>query len=167
MQSRTDTPTLPALLVRPMSLLPRWPARFALQQALNVVFADPLRAGDVDFLVGRHVNVHIDDAGIGFALSLRNKQLVVQPASSDPDLKISGKLWAFLQLASRAEDSDTLFFRRELSTTGDTDLGLYIKNFLDGLEPDTLPLHYLFLPLLRIGSRALKSFDAGVRRRFT
>ena len=164
MKPRPDTPTLPALLVRPLSLLPQWPARFALQQALNVVFAEPLRDGDVDFLIGHEVNVRIDDAGIEFALSLRNGRLVVQPAVVDPDLRISGKLWAFLQLASRTEDSDTLFFRRELSTTGDTDLGLYIKNFLDSLEPETLPLHLLFLPLLRLGSRALEATHRRVPR---
>jgi predicted lipid carrier protein YhbT len=46
-----------------------------------------------------------------------------------------------LLLATRKEDADTLFFRRQLKTSGDTELGLYVKNFLDGLEPETLPYH--------------------------
>ena len=150
------TPTLPALVVRPLSLLPKAPARFVLEHGLNAVFAEHLHNGEIDFLDQRCVNVRIDDAGIEFALSLRHARFVVTPASGKPDLRISGKAWTFLQLASRAEDSDTLFFRRELSTTGDTDLGLFIKNFLDGLEPDTLPLHRVFQPALRIGTRALQ-----------
>lgn len=152
----TATPTLPALLVWPLSLLPKAPARFALQQGLNAVFAEHLRSGEIDFLDQRSVIVRVDDAGIEFALSLRHRRLVVAPAAGKPDLRIAGNAWAFLQLASRAEDSDTLFFRRELSTTGNTDLGLFIKNFLDGLEPDTLPLHRVFQPALRIGTRALR-----------
>jgi len=36
-----------------------------------------------------------------------------------------------------------------LRTSGDTELGLYIKNFLDGLEPETLPYHRVIDPILR------------------
>lgn len=151
-----NTPTLPALLARPLALLPKGPALFALQRALNIVFAEHLREGDIDFLDGRLVNVCVNDAGIEFALSLRNGKLIARRAVTDPELRIGGNVWAFLQLANRAEDSDTLFFRRELSTTGDTDLGLYLKNFLDGLEPETLPLHFLVDPLLRLGMRILR-----------
>lgn len=37
-------------------------------------------------------------------------------------------------LAQRQEDPDTLFFNRRLSMEGDTELGLVVKNTLDGLE---------------------------------
>lgn len=150
------TPTLPGFVTRPLALLPKAPARLVLQQALNVVFAEHLRSGEIDFLDQRCLNVCINDAGIEFAVSLHQRKLAVRPAAAEPDLRIAGNAWAFLQLANRAEDSDTLFFRRELSTTGDTDLGLFVKNFLDGLEPETLPLHHVFEPALRIGSRALR-----------
>ena len=53
-----------------------------------------------------------------------------------PDLSISGSVHAFLLLATRREDTDTLFFQRRLRTEGDTELGLAVKNFLDGLEPE-------------------------------
>ena len=156
MKTQSDTPAPPALLARPLVLLPRGPALYLLQRALNVVFAEPLRAGDIDFLDGRVANVRIHDAGIEFALTVADGKLVAQRAAAEPDLRIGGKLWVFLLLATRAEDSDTLFFRRELSTTGDTDLGLCIKNFLDGLELEKLPLHFAVEPLLRLGSRALR-----------
>jgi predicted lipid carrier protein YhbT len=38
-------------------------------------------------------------------------------------------------LAARREDADTLFFQRRLRMSGDTELGLYLKNFLDAFEP--------------------------------
>jgi len=65
-------------------------------------------------------------------------------------------VYAFLQLVTRAEDTDTLFFRRHLTTTGDTELGLRVKNLLDGMDLDTMPLQ----PLLGIAMRtALTTAD--------
>jgi predicted lipid carrier protein YhbT len=43
-----------------------------------------------------------------------------------------------LLLATRREDPDTLFFNRRLRLSGNTELGLYVKNFLDSLEPQEL-----------------------------
>jgi hypothetical protein len=40
----------------------------------------------------------------------------------------------FSAVARRQEDPDTLFFNRELSIVGDTELGLVIKNMLDAVE---------------------------------
>ncbi|HYQ72148.1 MAG TPA: SCP2 sterol-binding domain-containing protein, partial [Gammaproteobacteria bacterium] len=57
---------------------------------------------------------------------------------SMPDLTISGTLHAFLLLAARREDADTLFFQRRLMLAGNTELGLEVKNFLDGMDVDAL-----------------------------
>jgi O2-independent ubiquinone biosynthesis accessory factor UbiT len=43
-------------------------------------------------------------------------------------------------MAGRFEDPDTLFFQRRLVIEGDTELGLGVKNFLDGLDEERLPL---------------------------
>ena len=45
-------------------------------------------------------------------------------------------LYDYLLLASRTEDADALFFNRRLHMQGNTELGLYVKNFLDGLDMD-------------------------------
>ena len=45
-----------------------------------------------------------------------------------------------LLLASRLEDADTLFFHRRLELTGDVELGLAVRNLLDQLPWDSLPL---------------------------
>jgi hypothetical protein len=47
---------------------------------------------------------------------------------------VPANLSAFLQTAGRQEDPDTLFFKRELSIVGDTELGLRVKNMLDAIE---------------------------------
>ncbi len=52
-----------------------------------------------------------------------------------PDATVAGGVGDFLLLAARREDADTLFFQRRLRMSGDTELGLYLKNFLDAFEP--------------------------------
>ncbi len=60
-------------------------------------------------------------------------------AQREPDLAFAANLSAYLQLLARQEDPDTLFFNRELEITGDTELGLIVKNMLDAIEWPTLP----------------------------
>ena len=43
-------------------------------------------------------------------------------------------------LALRREDPDTLFFTRRLVMTGDTELGLVVKNALDAIDWPRLAL---------------------------
>jgi predicted lipid carrier protein YhbT len=72
---------------------------------------------------------------------------------------MSGGLHAFLLMLARREDPDTLFFQRLLAIEGDTALGLEIKNFLDRLEWEALPI----APLLkRAPQQALGAFETVV-----
>ncbi|TNE78074.1 MAG: hypothetical protein EP339_04660, partial [Gammaproteobacteria bacterium] len=57
---------------------------------------------------------------------------------------IRGSLSAFVTLAERRQDPDQLFFQRRLVIEGDTELGLALKNLLDGLEWDMSPGAVLF-----------------------
>ena len=52
------------------------------------------------------------------------------------DVVIAGDLGAFLMLAAREEDPDTLFFTRQLTIEGETETGLHIKNLLDSMDYD-------------------------------
>jgi len=142
------TPRLPGLLRLPLRFAPEPLLSYTIGRALNTLFAAPLADGELDFLSGRRMNVEVSDAGLSFSVTLQDGRLQAYRRVGDPDLSISGTVYTFLLLATRREDSDTLFFRRELKTQGDTELGLYLKNFLDGLEPDTLPLHRVIGPLL-------------------
>jgi predicted lipid carrier protein YhbT len=60
-------------------------------------------------------------------------------APQTPDLSFRANLSAFMQLLARQEDPDTLFFNRELSIEGDTELGLIVKNMLDAVDWPQLP----------------------------
>jgi O2-independent ubiquinone biosynthesis accessory factor UbiT len=44
-----------------------------------------------------------------------------------------------LLIAARKEDPDTLFFQRRLKIEGDTELGLEVKNLIDGIDIEQLP----------------------------
>jgi predicted lipid carrier protein YhbT len=55
-------------------------------------------------------------------------------ARSAPDVEVSADAAVFLALALRQEDPDTLFFERRLAVTGDTELGLAVKNALDAVD---------------------------------
>jgi len=76
-----------------------------------------------------------------------------------PDVVLSGELHPFLLMLARREDPDTLFFQRRLAIEGDTALGLELKNFLDRLEWEALPLPAL---LDRLPQQALRVFETVV-----
>src|SRR3546814_14074823 len=53
---------------------------------------------------------------------------------------VRGTATDLLLLAARLEDADTLFFQRRLVLTGDTELGLTVRNLLDRLPWESVPL---------------------------
>ncbi|CAD5110582.1 ubiquinone anaerobic biosynthesis accessory factor UbiT [Zestomonas carbonaria] len=112
--------------------------RLVLEKAMARLFAAPLAEGAFDLLDGRWLRLEISDLDMAWCLTSDGKGLRV--ASRAPvDVCIRGNWREFLLLASRQEDPDTLFFRRRLVIEGDTDLGLAVKNLLDGLDPEDLP----------------------------
>jgi predicted lipid carrier protein YhbT len=131
-------PALPQLLTTlasPLRLLPTLAHSQALALALNQVMRDAIAAGDLDFLTGRTVGIEIKDLGIRYRLGLKGRRIRGYGEGAPADATISGGLHEFLLLAARREDADTLFFQRRLRMAGDTELGLYLKNFLDAFEP--------------------------------
>ena len=91
----------------------------------------------LDEVNGKQVLIDITDTGSRLGFMIRRGKLFRCDASvADADVFIRGRLLHFWQLASRAEDPDTLFFRRELAIEGDTATGLYLKNLLDGFDYD-------------------------------
>lgn len=114
---------------------------------LNLLLAPQRQDDELDFLQDKTLLVDIEDAGMKFAITLQNKKLI--PGNIDAhDMKISGTVHDFLLLISRQEDADTLFFQRRLKMQGDTELGLYLKNFLDGMDVDALPYYHNYNPAL-------------------
>jgi len=131
----------PALLAKPLSIVPDRVHAVLVSKVLNRLFKEQIADGELDFLSGRYLQVKVMDAAIVFTLTFDGKNLQGRSDVRKPDLILRGNAHDFMLLASRREDSDTLFFQRRLCIEGDTDMGLAIKNFLDGVEIETLP-HY-------------------------
>jgi predicted lipid carrier protein YhbT len=127
---------LPPLLARIGARLPQWPHSVNLALALNaarklgVLPEDSLRE-----LEGRSFRVTVLDSGMVADFAYNGgafRPLFV--SAGKPDLHFTARLSAFLQMVSRQEDPDTLFFNRSLTIEGDTELGLRVKNMLDALQ---------------------------------
>lgn len=136
-------PTLPATLVFPLKIIPAFIHNNALVAALNKIFSDDLKEGELDFLKGKVLHIKVDDANLEFRLTLQGDRLTAAEKDINSDLFLRGTVYDYLLLASRSEDTDTLFFNRRLHMQGDTELGLYVKNFLDGMDMDShkIPRH--------------------------
>ena len=128
--------TLPSLVASIGNRLPQWPHSLNLAMALNAakrmgVLPDETLAE----IEGKRFRVTVLDTGMVADFSYR--QGAFRPlwnTADKPDLQFAAPLSAYLQLVSRQEDPDTLFFNRSLSIEGDTELGLRVKNMLDALE---------------------------------
>ncbi len=125
---------MPVPLALPLGLIPSRLHSTVLVQILNRLFAPELAEGELDFLQDRVMRIEVTDARLVYHITLRQGRLTAAPARQADDLSISGCVYDFLLLATRREDADTLFFTRRLKLGGDTELGLYVKNFLDALE---------------------------------
>jgi len=106
------------------------------------IFEEARLDGDLEFLNDRRIGLAISDIDYQATLSLENGHLALAPsdAKEKPAAAIiRGDLSAYIQLANRDEDPDSLFFQRRLSIEGDTDLALEVKNLIDAVDLDKLP----------------------------
>jgi len=158
-ESSGTLPELPSIARKPLAWVPLPVKAKAISRAMNAMFAMPLEAGELEFLAQRVINIFVSDAELRFSIRLDQDKLRADIAVPEADLTIEGTVYTYLLLTTRKEDADTLFFRRQLKTTGDTELGLYVKNFLDGLEPETLPYHRVIDPILRRSLAVADAFD--------
>ncbi|MBI4986704.1 MAG: SCP2 sterol-binding domain-containing protein [Rhodocyclales bacterium] len=126
--------TLPAPLASLGARLPQLPPSLALITALNLALGRMIPRAPLEPLIGKRFAIRVLDAGLclRFAYSSRGFRPIFDAAQ--PDLTISAKSRDFIALLAREEDPDTLFFSRRLLMEGDTDLGLLVKNTLDGIE---------------------------------
>ncbi|MCW8884309.1 MAG: SCP2 sterol-binding domain-containing protein [Motiliproteus sp.] len=134
---------LPMLLARNAGRLPFGLQRTVLLKTMEQAFKEPLEDGDFEFLEGKWMKVEISDINLCWFFSYEDEQLIV----SDNEIEnagIRGNLKEFILLASRQEDPDTLFFQRRLMIEGDTEVGLEVKNLMDGVDHDGFP------PLLKL-----------------
>lgn len=124
-----------AHLTLPLRWVPQRLHSAGLALLLDRVLAQPLAEGELDFLAGKRLEIRVDDLQLGWCLTVRGRRLAGCSGGSEGDARICGDLRSLVLLAARREDADTLFFQRRLRMSGDTELGLQTKNFLDAFEP--------------------------------
>ena len=136
---------LPPFVTRLGQKLPQWPHALALVGALNAALKMKLLPeSELALLEDKTFRVRVLDTGGEASYTYRDGLFrpIFRP-ERDPDLAFEANLSAYLQLLARQEDPDTLFFNRELEITGDTELGLVVKNMLDAVEWPALPASLL------------------------
>ncbi|MDR2001220.1 MAG: SCP2 sterol-binding domain-containing protein [Zoogloeaceae bacterium] len=126
--------TLPAPLMRLGAHLPQTPPTLALIAGLNLALGRMIPREPLEPLLGKRFVIRVTDAGLSLRFAYGSRGFKPIFDAAPPDLTISAKSRDFIALMTRAEDPDTLFFSRRLLMEGDTDLGLLVKNTLDGIE---------------------------------
>jgi predicted lipid carrier protein YhbT len=110
------------------------------EQILNHLLKEAIDDGDLEFLNHKKITIKFLDANVCWNFRFVNNRLIFCNSADIGQVTISGDSDSFLLLAAGQKDPDTLFFRRLLTIEGDTELGLEVKNLLDSLEMDTLPM---------------------------
>jgi predicted lipid carrier protein YhbT len=107
---------------------------------IDLVLAGPLAAGALDDLAGRRLGVEVTDLKMRWVVAIGERRIEVLEPDAGAESTVRGSATDLLLLASRLEDADTLFFQRRLELTGDTELGLTVRNLLDQVAWETIPL---------------------------
>ncbi|XVB27573.1 ubiquinone anaerobic biosynthesis accessory factor UbiT [Citrobacter koseri] len=148
----------PSLMSVPVKLTPFALKRQVLEQVLSWQFRQALADGELEFLEGRWLSIHVRDIGLLWYTSVVDGRLVVSQ-QADADVSFSADASDLLMIAARKQDPDTLFFQRRLVIEGDTELGLYVKNLMDAIELEQMPkaLRIMLLQLADFVEAGLKS----------
>lgn len=124
-------------LSRLASGLPALPTSAAFVTLFNLAAWRALKDMDWAGVRDRRFCVHVRDLGVKSHFSVGRDGLRAQ-FGDHADVTFTATAMDFTRLALRLEDPDTLFFNRRLLIEGNTDLGLTVKNMLDGIEFDAL-----------------------------
>jgi predicted lipid carrier protein YhbT len=126
----------PDLLRRLNQRLPQWPHGVSLCLALNGAARLGVLPPDAAMLCeGRAIRIVVEDGGTEARVTCRGGVFYpVWREGEGADVSFRGELHAYLKLLARQEDPDTLFFKRQLTIEGNTELGLAIKNLLDAID---------------------------------
>ncbi len=135
---------IPMALARKAAIVPFSLQKKLLSKVMAQAFQEPLEDGDFEFLENKWMKVEISDIGLCWFFSYGEDGNLIVSDYEIENASIRGNLKEFIQLASRSEDPDTLFFQRKLMIEGDTEIGLEVKNLMDAVDHDSLP------PLLKL-----------------
>ncbi len=123
---------IPAPLIKLLAVLPETPPTAVTVTLLNLVRKQLWPEEDFAWWEGRQVRMAVSDLNWGITLSYQNGRFVC--GDTPADVTLTASLADYWLIARRQEDPDTLFFQRRLSITGDTELGLTLKNLMDATD---------------------------------
>jgi O2-independent ubiquinone biosynthesis accessory factor UbiT len=133
-------PVAKSVIGIPGRFIPYAVQKQVLSLVLNQAFREPLHHGELDFLEGARVRIRVTDMNIDWLISVDSESFTPIDRELEDDVRISGESPDFILLATRQADPDTLFFQRRIRIEGDTELGLGVKNTMDSMDWDDLPL---------------------------
>ncbi|WP_189378262.1 ubiquinone anaerobic biosynthesis accessory factor UbiT [Thalassotalea profundi] len=134
----------PKQALLPFSLLPKAAQEKALTWTINHFFKVELADEELNFLLNKWLKITITDVNyhcfitVNEAMNIQQCKVTLHQAQAE-DVAFEAHSVSLLQLMGQTVDPDTLFFQRKLLITGDTELGLEIKNFLDDLDRSSFP----------------------------
>jgi predicted lipid carrier protein YhbT len=124
----------------PGRVIPYSAQKRVLSVVLNQAFREPLKHGELDFLEGARVRIKVTDLCLDWLIKVGSDKFTPIDRKLDDDVCISGESPDFILLATRQADPDTLFFQRRIRIEGDTELGLGVKNTMDSMDWEDLPM---------------------------
>lgn len=124
---------------RPLLRLMPAPLHTSAMEATLSRALSPASVGSaLEAVEGRRLGIEVEDLGLKWVFQWHDGRLhAVRDAA---EATVRGSATDLMLLASRLEDADTLFFQRRLVLTGDTELGLTVRNLLDRMPWESLPL---------------------------
>lgn len=134
----------PDIIRTMINITPDLVLKSILNKAINEAFRRNIDLGDLEFMRNKTVQINVSDLGFLFAVRLTRNNLQVVLNSFGEDASFQATSSDLLLLIAGKIDPDTLFFRRRLKISGDTELALALKNFLDTIDPSTIFSRRLF-----------------------
>lgn len=128
---------LPNALSLILKVMPWSVKRISIQKWMQHSFQTSIDQGELDFFEHHSLNLVVTDIKLRFNIAIANKQFCIGEYQHNADCEFTGDFYNLLLIAAQKRDPDTLFFQRKLMMSGDTQLGLAIKNWLAGLDLKT------------------------------
>ena len=104
----------------------------AMEQPMNHILRTERQRGAFAFLRQQWVQIEVSDYALTFYVRCTERQrLQVSLAPQTAVVRMRSDSRSMQQMMLQQVDPDTLFFQRKLLLTGDTEIGLQLKNLLD------------------------------------
>lgn len=132
----------PRLLSFAHKVLPKKLEMFVIQRQINLLCVPFMIDDELSFLDDKIISIELSDISAKWYFEKRGSAIKMIAADGlDADVTFSASVNALVLMASQQIDPDTLFFKRKLKITGDTELGLELKNLIDLFDLNLLDKH--------------------------